>query len=421
MTWGNTCNDRVATLADDRGIFSQLTKSFAAPACRKQAFKDKSLHVSQQKSPNESILYHNTYKLKSAKFLNSLHTTFTLAKPILVLKFGTASITTSGGELDEIVIEDIARQVAMIHKDYNLVIVSSGAVAAGKRFLKNYTATLNEKKAAASIGNPLLLNTYAKYFSAYGIAIAQSLCERHHFSNRDQFLQLKRTYEELWKSNIIPIANENDVVSNLELKFSDNDELATLIAVGFGASQVLFSTSVPGVLDSEGKVIPELDTTDKKVLQLANKEKSSSGLGGMTSKLNFARLANQMGIRVVIFGIRSENGIMNALEGKTGTLCHPQTTNLPARKKWLASGSLVRGRIQVDAGASKALQKRHSLLAVGISNVISPFENGEIIEILDEENNVIAVAESKIDSVVLTNGSSLKNLEVAHADHIVLL
>lgn len=344
-----------------------------------------------------------------------------MAKPILVLKFGTASITTSGGELDEIVIEDIARQVAMIHMDYNLVIVSSGAVAAGKRFLKDYSATLNEKKAAASIGNPLLLNTYAKYFSAYGISIAQSLCERHHFSNRDQFLQLKRTYEELWKSNIIPIANENDVVSNLELKFSDNDELATLIAVGFGASQVLFSTSVPGVLDSRGKVITELDTTDKKVLQLANKEKSSSGLGGMTSKLNFARLANQMGIRVVIFGIRSENGIMNALEGKTGTLCHPHESNLPARKKWLASGSLVRGRIQVDPGASKALQKRHSLLAVGISNVLSPFENGEIIEILDEENNVIAVAESKIDSSILTNGSSLKNLEVAHADHIVLL
>lgn len=112
---------------------------------------------------------------------------------------------------------------------------------------------------------------------------------------------------------------------------------------------------------------------------------------------------------------------MHALEGKTGTLCHPQTSNLPARKKWLASGSLVRGRIQVDAGAGKALQKRHSLLAVGISNVISPFENGEIIEILDEENNVIAVAEAKIDSSVLKSGVSLKNLEVAHADHIVLL
>lgn len=344
-----------------------------------------------------------------------------MAKPILVLKFGTASITSPDGELDESIIQEIARQVASIYKNYNLVIVSSGAVAAGKRFLKNYSATLNEKKAAASIGNPLLLNTYAKYFSTYGISIAQSLCERHHFSNRKQFLQLKRTYEELWASNIIPIANENDVVSDLELKFSDNDELATLIAVGFGASQILFSTSVPGVLDSDGNVINELDTRDKKILLLANKEKSASGLGGMTSKLNFARLANQMGIRVVIFGIRTNDGILQALNGATGTLCLAQDSDLSARQKWLASGSLVRGRVQIDAGACRALKNRHSLLAVGITKVITGFESGEIVEILDEDDNQVAVAVSKIESSVLAEKIKAKNLEVAHADNIVLL
>lgn len=344
-----------------------------------------------------------------------------MSKPILVLKFGTASITTSKGELDEIVIAEIARQVNVIHHKYNLVIVSSGAVGAGKKFLKNYSGTLNEKKAAASIGNPLLMNTYSRYFSPYGIAIAQSLCERHHFSNRDQFLQLKKTYEKLWASNIIPIANENDVVSNLELKFSDNDELATLIAAGFGAERVLFSTSVPGVLDGDGKVIPELDTSDKKVLLLANKEKSSVGLGGMTSKLNFARLANLMGIAVVIFGVRTEDGILKALEGKTGTLCHAQKINLPARKKWLASGSLVSGRIQIDEGACKALLNRHSLLAVGIKKILTGFENGEIIEILNEDNETIAVAKAKIASSGLGEDFRVKNLEVAHADNIVLL
>ena len=344
-----------------------------------------------------------------------------MAKPILVLKFGTASITNPKGELDEVVIGEIARQVALIHKEYNLVIVSSGAVAAGKRFLNNYGGTLNEKKAAASIGNPLLLNTYAKYFAPHRITVAQSLCERHHFSKREQFLQLKRTYEELWASNIIPIANENDVVSNTELKFSDNDELATLIAAGFGASQVLFSTSVPGVLNAEGQVIPELNTSDKKVLLLANKEKSSSGLGGMTSKLNFARLANQMGIRVVIFGIRTQDGILKALDGTTGTLCLPQKNTLSARKKWLASGSLVRGCVQIDSGACKALQKRRSLLAVGIKTVLTGFETGEIIEILDEESNVVAVAKSGIDSSMLAGNTKIKNLEVAHADNIVLL
>jgi glutamate 5-kinase len=344
-----------------------------------------------------------------------------LAKPILVLKFGTASITNKTGELDETVIKDIAQQVASLHSKYHIVLVSSGAVAAGKKFLKNYSGTLSERKAAASVGNPLLLNTYSQYFLPYGIPIAQSLCERHHFSNRSQFLQLKKTYEELWANDIIPIANENDVVSNLELKFSDNDELATLIAVGFGASLLLLCTSVPGVLDKDGNVIAQLDTADRDVLQLANKEKSASGLGGMTSKLTFARLANQMGIKVVIFGIKTNDGIIQAIDDKTGTVCLPQECNISARKKWLASGSLVTGRVQIDAGAHKALKNRHSLLAVGIKKVIESFEIGEVIEILDEKNVAIAVAKSKISSKVLKESLKVKDLEVAHADHIVLL
>ena len=170
-----------------------------------------------------------------------------MKKSILVIKFGSAAITTDG-EIDERIVLEIARQCAQLQPKYNIVIVSSGAVAAGKKFIPKYTGTLAQKKAAAAIGNPLLVRTYGTYFKPFKIALAQSLCERHHFANRSQFLQLKSTYETLWKNNVIPIANENDVVSNKELKFSDNDELATLIAVGFGAEQILFSTSVPGGL-----------------------------------------------------------------------------------------------------------------------------------------------------------------------------
>ena len=342
-------------------------------------------------------------------------------KPILVLKFGTASITTAQGELDETVIREVARQVAQIQKQYHIVLVSSGAVAAGRSYLKNYAGTLSDKKAAAAIGNPMLLNKYSQYFAPYGIALAQSLCERHHFSNRNQFLQLKSTYEKLWANNIIPIANENDVVSNLELKFSDNDELATLIAVGFNASLLLFSTSVPGVLDKVGAVIPQLDTLDKNVLLLANKEKSASGLGGMTSKLTFARLANMMGIKSVIFGVRTEDGILKAIDGRTGTLCLPQPSTLPARKRWLASGSLVKGKLKIDAGAESALQKRRSLLAVGVQQISGEFEQGEVFEILDENENTIAVAKAKISSSALQDNLKTQNLEVANANDIVLL
>lgn len=342
-------------------------------------------------------------------------------KPILILKFGTASITTEKGELDETVIADIAKQVAKIHADYNLVLVSSGAVAAGKQYLNKYTGRLSERKAAAAIGNPLLLGKYSEHFKPYGISIAQSLCERQHFSNRDQFLQLKKTYEELWANNIIPIANENDVVSNLELKFSDNDELASLIAVGFGASLLLFSTSVPGVLDRDGKVIPEIPVIDEEALGLADRGKSALGLGGMVSKLTFARLATRMGIKVTIFGIRSADSIIKAIKGQTGTVCLPQGGSVPARKKWLASGSLVTGRIQVDHGAQKALLKRHSLLAVGVKKVIERFERGEVFEIMDEENKVIAVARAKVSSSFFDKDQKVQNLEIAHADDIVLL
>ncbi len=344
-----------------------------------------------------------------------------MTKPILVIKFGTASITQKTGELDENVLAEIARQVAELHQQYNIVLVSSGAVGAGKHFIKNYSGKISERKAAAAIGNPLLLGRYAHFFYPYKINIAQSLCERGHFANRKQFLQLKNTYEELWANNIIPVANENDVVSDLELKFSDNDELATLIAVGFGASLLLFSTSVPGVLDEAGAVIPQLDMTDKSVLSIASKEKSALGLGGMVSKLTFARLATQMGIKAIIFGIRTTNGILKAINGETGTLCLPQDCTISARKKWLASGSLVTGKLQIDAGAKKALQSGKSLLAVGILKVVAKFENAEVFEILDENLIVIAVARARVGSEEIKLHEKTEKVTVAHADEIVLL
>ncbi|MXV15561.1 glutamate 5-kinase [Hufsiella ginkgonis] len=344
-----------------------------------------------------------------------------MALPILVIKFGTASITTRQGGLDETVMAEIARQVADVHKAYRIVLVSSGAVTAGKKHIRNYSGSISERKAAASIGNPLLLNRYSHYFEPYGIPIAQSLCERGHFSNRSQFLQLQRTYGELWKNGVIPIANENDVVSDVELKFSDNDELATLIAVGFGASLLLFSTSVPGVLDKNGQVVPRIEEIGKQALALADTSKSAVGLGGMVSKLTFARLATRMGIKVVIFGIRTADGILKAMNEETGTVCLPQECAMPARKKWLASGSLVTGRVEADAGACKALRNRHSLLAVGISRVIEKFECGEVFEIVDDQEVVVAVGRAKISSETLVSGSRLQNIEVAHADDLVLL
>src|SRR5688500_9674331 len=118
------------------------------------------------------------------------------SKPVLVLKIGTSSITTAHGNLHEPVLKSIAKQISTLHNKYSVVIVSSGAVGTGKKFIKGYTGKINERKAAAAIGNPILINKYTQAFAEYRIPIAQSLCERGHFSDREKFLQLKATYEE---------------------------------------------------------------------------------------------------------------------------------------------------------------------------------------------------------------------------------
>ena len=342
-------------------------------------------------------------------------------KPILILKFGTASITQKNGEPDETIIAEIARQVSVLHADYQIVMVSSGAVGAGKHFIKNYSGEIAERKAAAAIGNPLLLNIYAKYFSKYNIQIAQSLCERQHFSKREQFLQLKETYQELWKNDIIPIANENDVVSNRELKFSDNDELATLIATGFGAETLMICTSVGGLLDKDKNIIRKIENIDNQILSLVDNSKSALGSGGMASKLTFTKLATRMGIKVIIFGMKEPDGILKSIRGEAGSEFLPHEVNLSSRNKWLASGSLTVGTLQIDAGAAKALQKRSSLLAVGIKKVKGDFEIGEVVEIIDNQGIMLAVARTKVSSLELTTNLKTQNYEVANANDIVLI
>jgi glutamate 5-kinase len=342
-------------------------------------------------------------------------------RPILVIKFGTASITHATGEPDLAVIRSIATQVAALQPAYRIILVSSGAVGAGKRFLQAYKGTTTERKAAAAIGNPVLLQMYAAAFEPQGVAIAQSLCERHHFAHRSQFLQLQETYETLWDNGLIPIANENDVVSNLELKFSDNDELATLLAVGFGASHLLISTSVGGLLDAQGQLIPRVPVVDAGVLALVRDEKSALGLGGMLSKLTYTRLATRMGISTSFFNVRTPDGIGLALRGATGTLFEAQPTRARARQRWLSSGSLIAGRLTLDAGAVAALLRRSSLLAVGIQKVKGTFGANEVIELADPRGQVIGVARTRHDAQAISANLLTQNFEVAHADDIVLL
>ena len=343
-----------------------------------------------------------------------------MQKPVLVIKLGTAVLTNERGMILQSVIKKVAAEVAALSKTYRIVLVSSGAVGSGRSFFAQYKGTLAERKAAAAVGNPILIRHYQKHLSVYGIPVAQALCERHHFSSRLRWLQLKETFAEFWKNGILPVMNENDLVSNVELKFSDNDELATLTAIGFDADALLLCTSVGGFMDSDGRIIPRVEKVDSRILGFVQEGKSSLGLGGMLSKLTFTRLAGSLGIRVIICGLSGKAPFADALAGKAGTHFEPQVSNLRARQKWLASGSITLGSIYVDKGAARALEQRRSLLSVGICKVQGKFGQGEVVQLKDEEENIIGVAKVKMGAAEVTAHLSSKNMVAAHADDIVL-
>jgi len=343
-----------------------------------------------------------------------------MQKPVLVIKLGTAVLTNEKGEIAGPTIRKVAAGIAELAGEYRIILVSSGAVGSGRSFFSGYKGGLAERKAAAAVGNPILIQHYQRQFAAYGIPVAQALCERQHFSSRPRFLQLKETFAEFWKNGILPIMNENDMVSNVELKFSDNDELATLTAIGFDAEALLLCTSVGGFLDGEGQLLSVVEKVDSRIMGFVQTGKSRLGLGGMLSKLTFTKLATSLGIRVVICGIGGKTPFADALAGRSGTNFIPQASNLKARQKWLASGSITLGSLFVDNGAEKALLQRRSLLTVGIRKVQGRFDAGEVVQLIDEDDAIIGVAKARIGSAEISAGLSQKNLMAAHADDIVI-
>jgi glutamate 5-kinase len=340
---------------------------------------------------------------------------------VIVVKLGTSSITNKGGGLNEKNLQKVVGDVAYLHdQGYKVIMVSSGAVGNGKVFFKNYKGTTLERKAAAAVGNPILINRYSQEFSNFGITIAQTLLERSHFSHRKQFLQLRDTIETLWNNNIIPIANENDVVSDLEIKFSDNDHLATLLAAGFGAEKLIIVSSVEGVLDNEGKTIDVINDSKYVMEHFVSATTSDMGLGGMTTKLHYATLASEMGIETIITGLKSVKPILKSLARKSGTLFPANEFKPKARARWLASGSMANSTIEVDKGAKEAIFDKKSLLAVGIVGFNQKFTKGEIVEI-EYKKEKIAVGVTRVDSHEIDIKKKTSNLVVIHVNDLVLI
>jgi len=341
-------------------------------------------------------------------------------KPVIVIKIGSSVIADASGHIDPAVIEKIASEIAAITKTYSIILVSSGAVSSGKGSLRSYKGKLIERKAAAAIGNPILIDQYGKCFSRYGIRVAQALLERHHFSNREQFVELRDTIKELWKNDVLTIVNENDFVSSHELKFSDNDELATLTAIALNAEVLLLCTTAGGYRDDNDRIIDKVEEINSSLLNYLKNEKSSFGTGGMASKLAFTRLATSLGIRVVICGIAGEGAFNKAINGDAGTSFQAKTSSLKDRQKWLSSGSLTIGSIQIDDGAIAALNSRKNLLSIGIVLIQRPFLKGEVVQLVNALGAIAGVAKMKIASTEIDTLNPQRNKVAARADDIVM-
>jgi glutamate 5-kinase len=311
-----------------------------------------------------------------------------------VVKIGS-QILSSGRALDEESIERLVRELAALHdRKKELVVVSSGAVAAGMTRLGIHERpkTIPQKQALAAVGQIKLMALYERYFSQFGKNVAQVLLTHEDLANRQRYLNDKHTFQTLLDSAIIPIVNENDTVAVEEMKFGDNDHLSSLVATLLEAELLVILSDVEGVYDRDPKTDPaaeripliaDIKTTARRI---SGGAPNPFGTGGILSKLAAAEKAAAAGIPAVITsGLRA--GALPAVfdeDAEVGTLVIPHGNRLTHRKHWIAYNLNPAGEVIVDDGAHEAVVARgKSLLPSGVRDVRGAFGVGECVRCLD--------------------------------------
>jgi glutamate 5-kinase len=314
----------------------------------------------------------------------------------IVVKLGTQLLSDTQGRLDAGFVASIAAQVAELRRSGVLVtIVSSGAVGAGLRELKltRRPADIAKLQAVAAVGQRRLMDVWADAFEPFGLPVAQLLITREDIDDRTRFLNVRNTILAAHDLGAVPIINENDTISTDELvkiTFGDNDILAALVANAMRANLLVLLTVVDGVLDAQGKAVRLVKSADE-ARELVRSETSSLGKGGMSSKVEAARMVTGVGEVMIIANGRDPDVLPRILRGEeVGTLFTPAHKPRTSRSRWIGSVRPA-GSIVVDSGAEKALlEKNRSLLPAGVVKVIGPFERGDIVSIVSSEGREIA-------------------------------
>ena len=318
----------------------------------------------------------------------------------IVIKVGTSTLTRGGGPPDTAYIADLAAQIAAQQKaGCSVVLVSSGAIRAGMNRLKlpGRPRSIPQKQAAAAVGQGLLMHTYSEAFASHHIPVAQVLLTREDLRERTRYLNAKNTFAALLGHHVVPIVNENDTVSVDEIKFGDNDTLAALVASLIEADTLLLLSDVAGLYDKDptqfagAQLIPVVETIDRALEQRAGGAQTPMGTGGMTTKIQAAKICAGSGVTMRIADGRRPAVIADALAGNCGTQFLPRPIPLRSRQRWIAYGIVPKGTVTVNDGArQRLLDEGKSLLPAGVTHVSGHFTAGDLVRLADAHGHSFA-------------------------------
>lgn len=360
-----------------------------------------------------------------------------------VVKVGSALLTNDGSGLDEAVIASLVDQLAQLRgQGYEVVLVSSGAVAAGVVRL-GWAARphlIHELQAAAAVGQSILVQSYETAFKRHGLATAQILLVHDDVIARDRYLNARGTLKTLLSLGVVPIVNENDTVITDEIRFGDNDTLAALVANLIDAEVLVLLTDQQGLYREDprsnpaAELVSQADVNDSQLDAMAG-EGGALGRGGMVTKLRAARLAARSGTETVIASGRADNILNTVASGAAvGTWLRTGKQPQNARKQWLAGMLQVAGSLDLDEGAVRVLcESGRSLLAVGVCGVTGSFSRGDMVSCRDPAGREIArgLVNYSADETRRIMGSSSGDIEsilgyqvdeeLIHRDNLVLV
>ena len=365
----------------------------------------------------------------------------------IVIKAGTGALTNEAG-LDSEIMSDLVRQLCQIRDvDGEVLLVTSGAIAAGRSALGvgigEAGTDISSRQVFAAVGQTRLMHTYQEIFATHDAQTAQILLTISDLSNRQSYLNVGNTLQRLLELRVVPVVNENDVVAVDEIGevFGDNDRLSALVANLVDADLLLILTDTEGLYsadprtNSDATLITEVEKVDAGIESLAGGDMHPWARGGMSTKLEAAKLVTASGIPMVMCHGREKNVVLRAVRGESvGTLFKPASGKMEARKRWMLSGISQRGRIIVDQGAAGALVKDHrSLLPAGIRDVEGDFNRGESIYVVDSNGVKIACGIANYDAKDIGRIQGMNSelieatlgyhygQEVVHRNNLVLL